>query len=182
MAGLWWPSKDWHHGRLRFRISVYPGALRVIAARIRARVAVLVAVAAFTAALVILYALKHGHTATASAPALPVVPTQPPVAPTPLPAPPQSSAASDDFANHGPGRVTCDVQWFQLHRPEAGYQDFIRNCMRRAEYPAPQSSAASDDFADHGPGRVTCDVQWSQLHRPEADYQDFIRKCMRRPQ
>ncbi len=129
------------------------GSRIVIAAHIRARVAVLVAVAVFGAALLIL--------------------------------PPQSSAASDGVADHGSGRVACDGQWYQLHKPEAGYQDFIRNCMRRTEYPpstAPQSGGASDGVADHGPGRVACDVQWYQSHRPEADYQDFIRSCMRRPQ
>jgi hypothetical protein len=61
----------------------------------------------------------------------PLQPTARPPAPAPTPALPQSGASADSLADHGPGRVTCDVQWSQLHRRESGYQDFIRDCMRR---------------------------------------------------
>jgi hypothetical protein len=54
-------------------------------------------------------------------------------APMPTPAWPQASASSDGWADHGPGRVTCDVQWSQLHISESGYQNFIRDCMKRSQ-------------------------------------------------
>jgi hypothetical protein len=42
-----------------------------------------------------------------------------------------STAQSDALADHGPGRVHCDVLWSNLNRSSDGYQDFIWDCMRR---------------------------------------------------
>jgi hypothetical protein len=50
-------------------------------------------------------------------------------APIPAPAPPQTGASADSLKDHGPRRVTCDVQWSQLHRADSGYENFIRDCM-----------------------------------------------------
>jgi hypothetical protein len=42
-----------------------------------------------------------------------------------------STAQTEALVGHGPGRVHCDVPWSDLHRSPDGYQDFIRDCMRR---------------------------------------------------
>jgi hypothetical protein len=58
-------------------------------------------------------------------------PLQPSPRPATTAAPPPPGASADGLADHGPGRVTCDVQWSQSHMPESNYQNFIRDCMRR---------------------------------------------------
>jgi hypothetical protein len=62
-----------------------------------------------------------------------VPPQQPAARPAtpPLTTGATSAAQSDSLAGHGPGRVHCDVEWSNLHRSPDGYQDFIRDCMRR---------------------------------------------------
>jgi len=60
----------------------------------------------------------------------------PPDVPTPAPAPsPQSSASSNTFSDHGPGRIACEGQWIASHRNDydkaaSGYRDFMTNCMK----------------------------------------------------
>lgn len=67
---------------------------------------------------------------TTTPPTIRAEPLQPSTRPAVVAAPP-SSASADGLANHGTGRVTCDVQWSQSHMPESTYQNFIRDCMRR---------------------------------------------------
>jgi hypothetical protein len=54
------------------------------------------------------------------------------------PTPPQSIESSNGLADHGRGRVACDVQWADSYKQRSqsttsDYQDFIRKCMGRAQ-------------------------------------------------
>jgi hypothetical protein len=54
-----------------------------------------------------------------------------PTTPQAQPSVPPLAKQLDTTSDHGPGRVSCDVQWSYSHRDPSGYQDFIRTCMSR---------------------------------------------------